>query len=140
MFNTFLCDLFLEDESNYFTNFADNTTPYFIGITIAEVLENLPCLTKKLFSRFENNKMIANDDKCHLFLSSFEEDAAIQTDESRIKCFKVKELLGIYIDYKFKFDTHADTTHKKSHRKLARITKYMELPKRHILTNTLFKA
>ena len=61
--------------------------------------------------------MIANDDKCHLVLSSSEEDAAIQIEESRIKCSKVKELLGIHIDYKLKFDTH-DSICKKAHRKL----------------------
>ena len=59
LFNIFLCDLFLEDENNYFPNNADDTTPYFVGSTTAEVLENLPCLTKKLFSWFANNKMIA---------------------------------------------------------------------------------
>ena len=34
-----------------------------------------------------------------------EEDAAIQIKEWRIKCSKVKKLLGIHIDYKFKSDT-----------------------------------
>ena len=55
--------------------------------------------------------MIANDDKCQLILSSPEEDAARQIEESRIKCSKVKKLLGIHIDYKLKLD-------KKTHRKL----------------------
>ena len=27
LFNIFLCDLFLEDENNYFANYADDTTP-----------------------------------------------------------------------------------------------------------------
>ena len=77
--------------------------------------------------------MKANDDKCHLILSSSEEDAAIQIEESRIKCSKVKKLLGI----------HVDTICKKAHRKLtalSRITNYMELPKRRILMNAFFKA
>ena len=87
--------------------------------------------------------MKANDDKCHLILSSSEEDAAIQIEESRIKCSKVKKLLGIHIDYKLKFDTRVDTICKKAHRKLtalSRITNYMELPKRRILMNAFFKA
>ena len=84
LFNIFLCDLFLEDENNYFANYVDDTTPYFVGSTTAEVLESLSCLTKKLFSWFANNQVKANDDKCHLFLSSSEEDGAIQIEELRI--------------------------------------------------------
>ena len=99
MFNIFLCDLFLEDENNYFANYADDTTPYLVGSTTAEALENLSypksCLTRILFPWFSKNEMKANNDKCQLILSSPEENAAIQTEESRIKCSKVKKLLGI---------------------------------------------
>ena len=31
LFNIFLCDLFLEDENNYFANYVDDTTPYSVG-------------------------------------------------------------------------------------------------------------
>ena len=116
--------------------------PYFVGSKTAEVLENLSCLTKNLYSWFLNNQIITNDDKCHLILSSLEEDAAMQIKESRIKCSKVKKLLGIHIDYKLKFDTHVDTILRKAHRKLtalSRITNYIELPKRCILMNASFK-
>ena len=84
--------------------------------------------------------MTANDDQCHLILSSPEEDAAIQIEESRIQCSKVKKLLGIHIDYKL---THVDTISEKAHRKLtalSRITNYMELPKRRNLINAFFNA
>ena len=63
-------------------------------------------------------------------MSSPEEDAAIEIKESRIKCSKLKKLLGIHIDYKLKFDTHVDTICKKAHRKhtaFSRIKNYMEL-------------
>ena len=114
MYNTFLCDLYLEDKNNYFANYADDTTPYFVG----SISENLSFLTKGLFSWFTNNQLIANDDKCHLILSSPEEYVAIQIEELGIKCLKVKKLLGIHIHYKIKFDTHVDTAYKKIHRKL----------------------
>ena len=95
-----------------------------------------------MISWFANNQMTANDYKYHLILSSPEEDAVIQIEESRVKCSKVKKLLGIYIDYKFKFDTNVGTICKKAHRKLtafSRITNYMELPKRRILMNAFLK-
>ena len=76
LFNIFLCDLFLEDENNYFANYAD-TTPYSVGSTKTEVLENLSGITKKLFTWFANNQMKANDDKCHLLLSSPDDSALI---------------------------------------------------------------
>ena len=44
LFSIFSRDLFLEDENKYFANYADDITPYFVGDTAAEVLENLPCL------------------------------------------------------------------------------------------------
>ena len=47
LFNIFLCDLLLEDKNNCFSNFADDTTPYSVGSTTTEVLENLSGITKK---------------------------------------------------------------------------------------------
>ena len=41
LFNIFLCDQFLEDENNYFANYADDTTPYFLGSKTAEVTKKL---------------------------------------------------------------------------------------------------
>ena len=143
MFNIFLCDLFLEDENNYFANYADDTTPYFVGSATAKVLENLFCLSEKLFSWLANDQMIANDDNCHLILSSPEEDAAIQIEKSTIKCLKIKKIIGIHVDFELKFGTHGDTICKKAHRKLnalSRITNYTELPKSHILMNAFFES
>ena len=55
---------------------------------------------------------------------------------------KVNKLLGIYIDYKLKFDTHVDSICKRIQRKLtafSRITNYMEISKRHFLVNAFLK-
>ena len=143
LFNIFLYDLFFEDENNYFVNYADDTTPYSVGSTTTEVLENLSGITKKLFTWFANNQMNANVDKCHLLLISPDDSSIIQIENSTIKCSMVKKLLGIQIDYKLKFDVHMETICKKAHRKLSalsRITNYMELPKRRILMNAFSKA
>ena len=40
-FNIFLCDLFLSIENNYFTNYADDTTPYVISNNPDEVVSEL---------------------------------------------------------------------------------------------------
>ena len=67
LFNIFLCDLFLSIENNYFTNYADDTTPYVIGNNPDEVVSELRDITEKLF-----NEMKANLGKCHMLLSSTE--------------------------------------------------------------------
>ena len=87
--------------------------------------------------------MKTNDDKCHLLLSSPDGSAVIQIGNSRIKCSKVKKLLGVHIDYKRKFVIHVETICQKAHRKLSalsRIKSYMELPNRRILMSVFFKA
>ena len=86
----FLHELFLADENNYFANYADDTTAYFVGSTTTEVLENLSGITKKLFTWFANNQMKGSDDKCHLLLSSPDDCPHIQIENSTIKCSKVK--------------------------------------------------
>ena len=40
--------------------------------------------------------MKASNDKCHLILSSSEEDAAIQIEVSKINYSKVTKLLGVH--------------------------------------------
>ena len=142
LFNIFLCDLFLESENSWFTNYADDTTPYAVANDTAEVLENLTNITRKLFTWFANNQMKANHGKCHLLLST-QEDANIQIENSIINCARSQKLLGVVLDNKLKFDKHIENICQKANRKLnalARVTNYMELPKRRILMNALFKA
>ena len=54
-----------------------------------------------------------------------------------------QKLLGIVIDNKLKFELHIGNICQKANRKLnapARLSNYMELPKKHILMNAFFKA
>ena len=137
LFNIFLCDLFFEDESSYFTNYTDDITPYTVGSNIIEVLTNLSCHAQKLFTWFANNQMKANYDKCHLLFST-QESASIQVENFTIKTSKAKKLLGINIYNKLKFGSHVESIYQKANRKLnalGRITNYMKLPKRRILMN-----
>lgn len=75
----------------------------FPGSTTTKVLENLADLTRKLFSWFANSQIKANNNKCHLILSSPKGDAAILKENSAITCSKAKKLLRVYIDYKHFF-------------------------------------
>ena len=81
LFNIFLRDLFLEYENN-FANYADDTTPYSVGSKTTKVLENLSDITKKPFTWFANNQMKARNDKYQLLLSSPDDTAVIQIENS----------------------------------------------------------
>ena len=105
-------------------------------------MDNLIIITQKLFTWFANNKMKVNHHKCHLLLSTQEEEN-IQIANTTIKCSKSKKLLRIVLDNKLKFDKHVDNICQKASKKLnalARVTNYMELPKIRILMNAFFKA
>ena len=71
-------------------------------------------------------------------MSSPDDSALIQIENSTIKCSKVKKkLLGV------QFDILEEPICKKAHRKLSALSRkvnYMELPKRRILMNAFFKA
>ena len=141
LFNIFLCDLFLEHEECCFTNYADDTIPYVVANNTEEVIENLTNVTQKLFTRFANNQMKENHDKCHLLLST-QEEANIQIANTTIKCSQSEKILGIILDNHLKFDKHVENICQKASSKLnalARVTNYMELPKRRILMNAFFR-
>ena len=101
LFNIFLCNF------SWFTNYADDTTPYAVANDTTEVLENLTNITRKLFTWFANNQMKANHGKCHILLST-QEDANVQIENSIINCSRSQKLLGIVLDNKLKFDKHIE--------------------------------
>ena len=142
LFNIFLCVLFLEHEDCCFTNFAVVTTHSVVADNTADGTKNHTSITQKFFTSFANNQMKVNHDKCHLLLST-QEEAIIQIANTTIKCSKSKKLLGIVLDNKLKFEKHVENICQKANKKLnalARVTNYMELPKRRILMNVCFKA
>ena len=94
LFNMLLCDLFLSIENNYFTNYADGTTPYVIDNNPDEVVSELKNITEKLFTWFSQKKMKANLGKCHMLLSSTE-SLNLQISETVIHNSQSKKLLGV---------------------------------------------
>ena len=56
LFNRFLCDLFLSIESNYFTNYADDTTAYVIGNNSDKAVSELKDITENLLTGFLRTK------------------------------------------------------------------------------------
>ena len=134
--------MFLSIEKNYFTIYADDTTPYVISNNQDEMVSELRDITEKLFTWFSQNEMKANLGKCHMLLSSTE-SLNFQIPETVIHNSQSKKLLEVTFDNKSKFEKHINTICQKANRKqnvLARITPYMELTKPHILMNAFFDS
>ena len=134
--------MFLSIENNYFTNYADDTTPYVIGNNPDEVVSELRDITEKQFTWFSQNEMKANLGKCHMLLSSTEL-LNFQISETVIHNSQSKKLLGVTFDNKLNFEKHINAICQEANRKLnavARITPYMELTKPRILMNAFFDS
>ena len=109
LFNIFLCNLFLTIEDNYFTNYADDTTPYVIGNSAEEVASELKAITQKLLTWFVQKEMKANLNKYHLLLRTT--DAfSFKISETVICNSNSQKLLGVTFDSKLKFEKHIITT------------------------------
>ena len=131
LFNIFLCDLFLTVKGNYFTNYADDTTPYVIDDNAEEVVSELKAITQKLFTWLAQNEMIANLNKSHLLLS-ITEAFNFKISETEIRNSNSKKLLGVTFHNNLKFKKYIITNCQRGNRKLnalARLTPYMKLGK-----------
>ena len=84
LLNNFLSDLFLVVQNVDFAKYADDNTIYDAGDNIDGVIFSLQEPSKKLFNWYADNQMKANEDKCHLIVST-NELTEIQTGDFAIK-------------------------------------------------------
>ena len=118
-----------------FASYADDNTIYDAGDNIDEVIFSLQESSKKLFKWFADNQMKANEDKCHLIVST--------NEVTEIQIWDSEKLLGVNIDSKLNFDCHVNHLCNKANKKLralARVTSYMTLEKKKIVMNSFFNA
>ena len=66
--------MFFEQTDVNFAAYADDNTLYFCGKNLEVLLSKLQICALKLFEWFSNNYMKMNSDKCHLILSSSDEN------------------------------------------------------------------
>ena len=128
--------MFFEQKDVNFAAYADDNTPYFCDKNLEVLLSKLQICALKLFEWFSNNHMKMNSDKCHLILSSNDENKKTALDGEVINNTQVQKHLGAHIDYKLKFDTHIETHCKKVGKKLhvlARVIKCMSTNQAQIL-------
>ena len=109
LFNINTLDMFFEQKDVNFAAYADDNTPYVCDKNLEVLLSKLQIYALKLHEWFSNNYMKINSDKCHLILSSNDENKNIELNGEVIKNTQVQKLFGVHIDYKSKFHTHIET-------------------------------
>ena len=109
LFNINTLDMFFEQKDVNFAAYADDNTPYVCDKNLEVLLSKLQIYALKLHEWFSNNYMKINSDKCHLILSSNDENKNIELNGEVIKNIQVQKLFGVHIDYKSKFHTHIET-------------------------------
>ena len=123
-------------------NYADDSTPFSAKINHELVVEELEVSSSVLFTWLRNNYMKANTDKSHLLLSG-NIDLNANIDGNVIESEDSQVLLGITIDSNLSFNTHINNLCKKASAKLnalARISGYMNLPKRRMIMKSFITS
>ena len=136
LLNISTLDMFFEQKYVNFAVYVDDNTPYFCDKNLEVLLSKLQICALKLFEWFSNNHMKMNSDKCHLILSSNDENKKIELNGEAINNTQVQKLLGVHIAYKLKFDTHIESLCKKVGKELhalSRIIKYISTNQEQLL-------
>ena len=134
LFNIFLCDMSLILKATYFTDYADDNTPFVVRDNIADVMKALKEIGENLLNWFSDNEMKLNTDKCHLLWNS-QEPNTLQISDLHINNYLSENLLGITFNYKLKFNKHIKDICQKASQKLSavtRLTPYMGKIKKRI--------
>ena len=123
-------------------SYADDNTSYVSGDNIDGVIKFLEEASEILFKWFNDNSMKINADKYHLLVST-NNTVKIKIGNFDVTNSKCEKLLGVRFDHKFSFNDHISELCKKASRNihpLSRPALYMNIPKRRILMNALFKS
>ena len=96
-FIIYICDLFIVNKDVNFSSYADDTTPFIIGMSFGQIIPELESILSDISQWFMNDNLKANAGKFHLFLSPYE-DQMITVKNYVIKSSGVEELLAATID------------------------------------------
>ena len=99
-------------------DYADDNSPFSTAESIPKVIANLETDTKNLLSWIKYNGLKANPNKFHLLLSEPDDGLSIKVESFNISNSLSQKLLGIKIDSKLTFNSHAEDLCKKASQKL----------------------
>ena len=135
LFNIYIADLFLFEDTCNIINYADDNSPFACENSIKEVIKTLAENTKYIIQWVKNNFLKINPEKSHVLLSSNTEMVVNIISESIVSTPSQK-LLGITIDNELKFDIHVRNLCNKANLKLhalSRISRFLSTDKLRII-------
>ena len=66
-FIIYICDLFIVNKDVNFSSYADDTTPFIIGMSFGQIIPELESILSDISQWFMNDSLKANAGKFHLF-------------------------------------------------------------------------
>ena len=123
-------------------NYADGSTLFNVKLNHKSVVKELEVSSSVLFTWLRNNYMKVNTEKIHL-LPSGSNKTTTNIDGNVIESEDYQSFFGITIDSNLSFNEHINNLSKKASAKLnvlARISSYMDLPKRRMIMKSFITS
>ena len=109
IFNFYINDLFFTISIDI-CNFADDTTPYTIDMTLENRLVRLECAAKSALDWFHFNGMKLNSKKCHLVVCGHKFECMLcEIHNTQIIETHLVKLLGVTIESELTFKNYTET-------------------------------
>ena len=123
-------------------NYADDSTPFSAKLDARSVIDELEVSSSILFVWLKNNYMNANTQKSSSVIWQ-KNNLTANIDGNVVESEDNQVLLGIIIDSDLSFNKHVNNLYKEASAKLdalARISGYMNLPKRTIIMKSFITS
>ena len=143
LFNIYINDIFYFVDKSDLANYADDTTPHTVEITIDSLLQCLHKDTSVLINWFKDNYLQMNPDKCKLIISNRDKGLSLIIDNDLIECSKSVKPLGVTIDNKLDFNEHISKLCKKVTTKLhalVRVSNFMSQEKLRLIVEAFIES
>ena len=144
LFNIYFNDFFYFITNSDICNLADDTTPFFCGSDIDNVIRNLEEDIDASIDWFHRNFMKLNDDKCHFLLAGSKEvNNVLRFGDNFLEESLYEKLLGVTIDKCLKFDIHIRNVCQQAGRKLSalsRLANMLTLRQRRVFFQSFIKS
>ena len=135
LFSIYLRDLFPLTCNIDTVSYTDDTTPYVYVENVNLTIKSLEKASDLLFQWFRDNNTKANENKCHVLLST-NKNVLVNIDTAQIQNSSFGKLLGVTIHWKLNFEDHIGSIYKKASAKLNalnRVSGYMNLDESNLL-------
>ena len=143
LFNIYINDLFLFSQDFLMCNYADDCSPYEVGMSVDYIIQKLENDCSQLINWYRNNYLKPNPDKWHLILSKMENDLFINVEDKKITNSSVENILGVQFDNKLNFNYHLKKLCKKASQKLhalARLSSFMSVKQKRVIMNAFINS